>query len=715
MVEKNLYLFGVGHGADGDATMVDILGGKGANLAEMAKLEIPVPPGFTIPTARCKEYHESKYQQIMIDVLLEEVMGKLGALEHHFGYMPLVSVRSGAPVSMPGMMDTILNVGLTESNYDEWVNRLGGRTTLDCERRLLQMYGTTVYGIPAELFEKALKTIKVIKKVKDDSELAKEALLLVVEEFVTIFEKYHVCLPDTLEEQLEGAIKAVFDSWMSERAIYYRKIEGIPDDLFTAVNIQSMVFGNMNDESCSGVMFTRCPSTGLDGSVGEFLINAQGEDVVAGVRTPSPLWSIDDKDLNDWNSELSSELVSTANQLEAHYKDMQDIEFTVQSGKLYILQTRNGKRTSKAAFRIAKDMLDDEVITKKELKERLAVEDYLALKENSIDPVFTDGCDAKGIPAGGGIVKGRASFSSDEAVVASEDGPVILIAKETTPDDIKGMHASVGILTSTGGATSHAAVVARGMNKSCVVGCQDLKFNGSFAILEGVQIKEGTWVTIDGHTGRIWLENVPLIEGEENKDAEGILSVLIQNHDELILRDKIEGGTQLYLDTCWIDGDASKLTTILSECIMDKYDHVVLDLKTRLCYMNDEDVEALIFIGHTKETLLQARIDIVQGKIDELIKWEKHQGIQIVYPEGLSEEMFVGIKELYPPAGKAETMKDLLAGGMVDVSEEFIKKVIGGKAAFNKLKKMLKDSGIKLSPMAQPVSKEKAMHLILSK
>jgi phosphohistidine swiveling domain-containing protein len=419
----------------------------------------------------------------------------IDGLTKEFGYMPLVSVRSGAKFSMPGMMDTILNVGLKHSNehWQEWLERLGVDCVCDSWNRLLEMYGSVVNGIPREKFNgKGWGERELFYKL----EVGKE-------------------FPDVVQ-QLKGAIEAVFKSWNNERAKTYRKLNDIADDLGTAVVVQAMVFGNMNDKSCTGVLFSRDPSTGFNETRGEFLVNAQGEDVVAGTRTPEPLSGI-----MKWNEDIGCEILETVSKLEQEYRDMVDVEFTVQDGVLYILQCRVGKRTAQAAIKIAVDLVKEGVIDKSDVASRVTYKQYLAATRAVIDPEWKkqNPAHGKGIPASNGVAKGVAVFSSEAALKCKE--PCILVAKETTPDDIEGMNAAVGILTATGGATSHAAVVARGMDKVCVVGCSDLEHaaTGSWFVKTdqgavSYVISESCSIVIDGETGEFWVHvDVPVING----------------------------------------------------------------------------------------------------------------------------------------------------------------------------------------------------------
>jgi pyruvate,orthophosphate dikinase len=447
-----------------EATSKKHLGGKGAALVKMAQAGMNVPPGFTLPTDVCNELSEmqAKEQNLAYADAVGDIMGavlkNMDWLTEKFGFTPLVSVRSGAPVSMPGMMDTILNVGLTTDNSMEWAERLGLRTTLDSQRRLIQMLGSTAYGVPHEVFEFQLARIKKEAGVEQDADLDEEYLGALIESYLQAFEKnkgFKFPLNDA-EEQLRAAIMAVFDSWQNERAIEYRKINKIDPSMGTAVNVQAMVFGNMGDDSGTGVLFTRNPSTGEAGIMGEFLQNAQGEDVVAGIRTPVDIWDMNSVELQDtvWPG-IYKQIEKVCSNLEGMYDDMVDIEFTVQQGELFILQSRVGKRSARAAFKIATDLYQEQVIDSDTALTRLKKEQFKVVRRPMLDPSFKQEPDEIGLPACPGVVTGVPVFSSEDAVNCKE--PCILITHETTPDDIKGMAAAVGILTQTGGATRQSS------------------------------------------------------------------------------------------------------------------------------------------------------------------------------------------------------------------------------------------------------------------
>ncbi|MEO5360797.1 MAG: pyruvate, phosphate dikinase [Nitrospirota bacterium] len=514
--KKYVYFFGVGK-TEGDGTMKDLLGGKGAGLAEMTKLGIPVPPGFTITTETCNDYfnNNSQYPDGMWDEVLtnmkmvEDLMGlKFGDAEKPL----LVSVRSGAKFSMPGMMDTVLNLGLTDSTIEGVIKRSNNeKFAYDAYRRFITMFASIVMGVDRMEFEHVLDKKKEKTKVKYDSELSADALKELVKEFKALYKKkVNQDFPQDPMEQLKLAINAVFGSWFGERAKTYRKLNGIADDLGTAVNVCTMVFGNMGDTSGTGVAFTRDPSTGEHKFYGECLINAQGEDVVAGIRTPMKV-----EELEKPMPDAYKHLMEIYQSLEKHYKDMLDLEFTIEDGKLYMLQVRVGKRTAAAALKIAMDMVDEGMIDKKTAILRVEPQQLDQFLHPMIDPKAKLKKLAKGLPASPGAAVGKAVFTAKEAEEWAEKGEkVLLIRLETSPEDIGGMHAAKGILTARGGMTSHAAVVARGMGKPCVAGCGDLVIDAkkkTCTVKEDV-IKEGDWVTINGSTGEIILGETKLIE-----------------------------------------------------------------------------------------------------------------------------------------------------------------------------------------------------------
>ena len=512
---KNVYFFGDG-GADGDASMKAALGGKGANLAEMMNLGIPVPPGFTISTDVCADYYERGQQysaELKAEVAeylarLEELMGKkLGDA----GDPLLVSVRSGAAVSMPGMMDTILNLGINDKAVRGLAQKTGNpRFAWDAYRRFIQMYGDVVLGVPHEEFEAALKARKTAKKVTEDTQLDEHDLEKLVDDYKKLVKKHKKCdFPQDPHAQMWGAINAVFGSWMNERAIKYRQLNEISGLKGTAVNVQSMVFGNFGNDSGTGVCFSRDPSTGENKFYGEYLMNAQGEDVVAGIRTPEKLSKLEKQ-----NPEVYKQLVTIRDILEDHFKDMQDMEFTIQQGILYLLQTRNAKRSGAAAVKCALDMVETGLIDKETAILRVEPAHIDQLLHPQIDPKARKTAKAltKGLNASPGAAAGRIVFTAHDAERGHKAGEkVLLVRQDTSPEDIGGMVVSEGILTSTGGMTSHAAVVARGMGTPCVAGAQGVSVQGKKVVIGGKVFKEGDWISIDGSTGEVFGAKLPLV------------------------------------------------------------------------------------------------------------------------------------------------------------------------------------------------------------
>jgi pyruvate,orthophosphate dikinase len=536
-----VYAFGGGT-ADGDASMKNLLGGKGANLAEMAKLGLPVPPGFTISTAVCVAYYQTG--RAYPAGLEAEVNAALESLERQSGKgfgdpanPLLVSVRSGARASMPGMMDTVLNLGLNEAVAQGLAKLAGDRFAYDSYRRFIQMYSNVVLGLGHDEFEHILDDYKEREGLDLDTDLTADNWKQVIVRYKAAVEKeLGRPFPEDPREQLWGAISAVFNSWMSDRAIIYRKLNDIPEDWGTAVNVQAMVFGNLGETSATGVAFTRDPSNGEAIFYGEYLINAQGEDVVAGIRTPAPIsreraatLGSGDLPLEDSMPEVYKQLRDVAAKLEHHYKDMQDIEFTVEAGRLYMLQTRNGKRTAAAAVKIAVDMVREKLISEKDALLRLEPSQLDQLlhpripneQEQKAAKIPAYDVIVKGLPASPGAAVGKVVFDSEEAfTLAAKGEDVILVRVETSPDDIKGMHAARAIVTARGGMTSHAAVVARGMGRPCVCGASDLKIDharGEFTV-RGRKFKKGDVVTIDGGTGRVMAGAIDLIKPDLSGD-----------------------------------------------------------------------------------------------------------------------------------------------------------------------------------------------------
>jgi pyruvate,orthophosphate dikinase len=519
-----VYSFGADHN-EGGAGMRNLLGGKGANLAEMAGIGLPVPPGFTITTEVCTAFYDN--DRAYPADLKPQVQAALARIERSVGLTfgsrekpLLVSVRSGARVSMPGMMDTVLNLGLNDATVAALSVEAGERFAWDSYRRFIQMYGAVVLGVEHHAFEEVIEHTKLETSKFDDTELSAEDWQRVVEAYKDlVHEATGKPFPQDPEEQLWGAIGAVFGSWMNPRAITYRRLHDIPAQWGTAVNVQAMVFGNMGEDCATGVCFTRDPSTGENIFYGEYLVNAQGEDVVAGIRTPQPLSKERAKPgevpLEAAMPAAYAELMAVRARLEEHYTDMQDIEFTVQRNKLYMLQTRNGKRTAAAALRIAVDMAREGLIDQSEAVRRVNPSSLDQLLHPTLDPKAPRNKLASGLPASPGAASGAVVFSADEAESRAARGEaVILVRVETSPEDIHGMHAAKGILTTRGGMTSHAAVVARGMGRPCVAGAGGISvdYNAQILAASGKEVRAGEIITIDGATGEVFVGSVPMIE-----------------------------------------------------------------------------------------------------------------------------------------------------------------------------------------------------------
>ncbi|MBU0761910.1 MAG: pyruvate, phosphate dikinase, partial [Candidatus Altiarchaeota archaeon] len=551
---KWVYFFGAGK-ADGKADMKNLLGGKGANLAEMSKIGIPVPPGFTITTEMCTQYYKNKNQypaelkkQVEESLArVEKIMGaKFGDKENPL----LVSVRSGARKSMPGMMETVLNVGLNETTIEGLIKKTNNpRFAWDAYRRLIQMYSDVVMekasgmepaegkGIRQQL-EKELDALKKKKGYKADTDLTAQDLQALIKTYkAKVKEVIGKPFPDDAMEQLWGGIGAVFQSWMGKRAVSYRKIENIPEEWGTAVNVQAMVFGNMGDNSATGVAFTRNPATGENMFYGEWLTNAQGEDVVAGIRTPNALneagkteQSKDHVTLEKSNPKIYKELVQIRNKLEKHYKNMQDLEFTIQDGRLRMLQTRDGKRNGPAAVRMAVEMLGEKLITPEMAVMRVTPDQLDELLHPIIDPKAEKSTKpiAKGLPAGPGGALGMIVFTANDAVKWAKDGKkVILVREETNPEDVEGMRAAQAILTARGGMTSHAALVARGWGKCCIVGAAGIEVDAHAKkmVAGGKTYKEGDWVSLNGTKGYVYEGQLPLVSSAENKYLQSFMKI----------------------------------------------------------------------------------------------------------------------------------------------------------------------------------------------
>ncbi len=538
MSERAVWMFGGGR-ADGGKDDGELLGNKGAHLAEMSRLGLPVPPGFTITTAACRHFIESASR--FWDEAADEIAAGVAHLEaatgRRFGDPRdplLLSVRSGARASMPGMMDTVLDLGLNDETVEGLARQSGDdRFAWDSYRRFVQLYGAVVLGVDRELFEARLEARKKARGVQDDTGLDAGDLRALVSDYeALVAERTGAPFPQAPEAQLRGAVEAVFGSWMGDRAVRYRRLNGIPDDWGTAVNVQAMVFGNLGADSGSGVAFTRDPATGAPDLVGEFLPNAQGEDVVAGIRTPRPLTCaaatrVSAAPMEESHPEAFRALAGHLRALESHYGDMQDVEFTVERGRLWILQTRTGKRTARAALRIAVDLVREGRIDERTALRRVEPKALETLLHPAFDPEAPREVVARGLAASPGAAVGRVVFTADDAEAWAERGEAVVLARpDTSPEDIHGMQAARGILTARGGLTSHAAVVARGMGRCCVAGAGELRIDPRARVItlpDGGVVREGDWLSLDGGTGEVVLGRLPTVAPEATPELEALL------------------------------------------------------------------------------------------------------------------------------------------------------------------------------------------------
>jgi pyruvate,orthophosphate dikinase len=695
MANKRIYRFGSGI-AEGNAGMNMLLGGKGANLAEMASLGIPVPPGFTITTDVCKTFEvvlkePEDSKNGWLGDLFDEIYKADEAFGDTMSYLPLVSVRSGAPVSMPGMMDTILNVGLTSETLVFWEKQIGQRAAWDSYRRLIQMLGATAYGISADRFEFQLASIKKQAGVEHDWQLDVTALQTLVSRYKHVFaEITKEDFPDTREAQIKAAVLAVFNSWHNERAVVYRKMNKIDPAMGTAVTVQAMVFGNMGADSGTGVLFTRDPATGGCAAMGEFLENAQGEDVVAGIRTPRP-WA-EMESLGPTWSLAYDDLQAAIQRLEEHYRDMMDIEFTVQQGKLYLLQCRIGKRSALAAFKIARQFFEEGQITAQDVMARLSVEQFKLVRRPRIADGFKVEPHGQGKGASPGVVTGKPVFSAADAVNCTE--PCILVTEETNPDDIAGMAAALGILTKTGGSTCHAAVVARAMDKPCVVGCTDLEFMpaGIGAKLPGVGIGPGAKITIDGATGRVWVNvDVPVVDGSQDPDVQMIAQLALGTSGSAMALGRAEspipGIPCRYTAADWW-GNVEALNEVLGRLAQaETRQGIVLDLTPPHGLMSSADLELNRAMGQVFPPG-DAAWKLVALDIVNLFQADL-SGLTLLgatLPPNVGESMKnAGFKFASSP----KTVADLMYADSLVLTQDFVQNIVGGQKALDELIEML--------------------------
>jgi pyruvate,orthophosphate dikinase len=561
-------VFSFGLGEEPAETSAEVLGGKGAGLVWMDKLGVMVPPGFVVPTSACQAYW--KAPKTTVKEVVRAMKPKLALMQKKLGYVPLLSVRSGARASMPGMMDTILNVGLDESNVLAWIKRLGNACVADSRRRLIEMFASVVSGVPRERFEG-----------KSGSEM------------VAVYEEVVGQPFPGAAQQLVMAVEAVLKSWSNPRAKEYRRQNGIPEEWGTAVVVQAMVFGNMNDRSCTGVVFSRNPDTGADVVTGEFLVNAQGEDVVAGTRTPRPI-----AELHAWDAKVAEGLLAVVEKLEMERRDVQDVEFTVQDGKLYVLQTRTAKRSARAAVRVAVEMVESGFLKLEEVGSVLPYRTFLRAQEHGVDEKFKGEPAFTGIPACSGVVTGRPVFSTEEALAAKD--PVVLVTKETSPDDYAGMVAARGVLTMTGGLTSHAAVVCRSMNRACVVGLG--------RSVDDLRSPPDGLISIDGATGRVWFGAVP-VQSNSSEWVEKLVGMMVESTGV-----RLVGQADCdFLDLTGLLGDRDSAVAVVAEALKSR-PSVVVDVRPRSSRARGEfDAMFPGFLDSAEEKLVKAVCMMVPG------------------------------------------------------------------------------------------------------
>ena len=664
-MSQNVYAFTEGH-----AGMRDLLGGKGANLAELCRLGLPVPQGFTITTQACLDYLKDPKQGLSTDLKtdIQKAIQELEAQTHkqfnQKDQLLLVSVRSGAKISMPGMMDTILNVGLNDENVEALAQMTDNpHFAYDCYRRLLQMYADVVYGLDSQLFEDRLSQARRKEKVTADYELSSQALRDLVADFKTIYqEELNFPFPQDVHQQIYDAVEAVFKSWNNKRARVYRQLHDIPDDLGTAVNIQEMVFGNLGPHSGTGVLFTRHPASGEKELFGEFLVNAQGEDVVAGIRTPQAL-----DEINQQAPQIYQEIESLANKLEAHYHNMQDIEFTIEEGKLYFLQTRDGKRTAKAAVKIAVDMVKEGLITKAEALQQVDAKSL----DQLLHPSFTEEnlsqaelLSEAGLAASPGAASGAIVFTADKAKDWAEAGKAcILVRQETSPEDIEGMTAAQAILTCHGGMTSHAAVVARGMGKCCVTGCHDLNVDEGQGLLHCGDrlLHEGDSISVDGNTGKVYLGHVPRSPSKAGADFEALMT-WAREESRLAVRMNAENPQDIQTG---FDFKAQGIGLVRTEHMFFQAERL-LEIRRFILSSNDNDRHAALErIAGYQEADFKAIFDLSQGQktvirlldppLHEFLPQDEQEILSLAQSLELSEEALKDriqqLKEVNPMLG----------------------------------------------------------------
>ena len=714
-MSKQIYTFKQGY-ADGSASMSDLLGGKGAHLAEMASLGLPVPHGVTIPTTFCAGYYsqpEAAREGYVAAYVDQHLMPALWAIEQSMGYMPLLAVRSGSKLSMPGMMDTLLNVGMSREALPLWTARLGENAALDCYQRFIAMYAETALGQEAAWFKARKASLLTKLYGLKEPPLTEEKMRGSIKHMRKLVEKYETRIEGvdlSLRSQLVAAVVAVCASWFSPRAVAYRKKYGIADTLYTAVTIQAMVFGNRNEQSCSGVLFTRCPATGNSKLMGEFLPNAQGEDVVAGTRTPLSLEA-----LAEWSPSIDAELRGYAKQMEQHYGDMQDMEFTVENGRLWVLQTRTGKRSTRAKFRIAHDLLMEGVVTEEGVASRISGDEYFNLSVMSVAPEFKVEPTVTGFGGSVGVGIGKAVFTSEAAIAASE--PVLLIREETAPSDVPGMDAAAGILTSQGGQTSHAAVVARAMNKPCVVGITAMTVYKNRAVISTpqgeIEIPEGAMVSICGSTGRVWVGTEVPVSGGADEYAEMLLEKLSEKETKRMTLNEWALAPQrdAWVDTLDIQSveEAHLLLSVLEyTAAVGGAKRMILDL-SRVTDMAAEE-NPLHMLAGPETPQFEASDPVLQAMIGNAYPELEKQAV-VVLPERLSNTAMPGLLRTagWSLAGPVKTVGELMSAKYATLTPEFFTSV-GGEKVANELLEILKAAGRPVAALPEAKYKSRLVY-----
>lgn len=679
-----------------------VLGSKGAGLNEMVKLGLPVPDGFTIHTEACVAYQlKPKGTYWRIKSASKRAYKELK--KRNGGIAPIVSVRSGAEKSMPGMLSTVLNVGLTSKTFPKLVKLHGEKTAFDCKRRLLQSYGAVVFGIANTDFEFDLSAAREYENVGSDGELSVKTLEKVCAKFESTFALYGHELPDTIEAQLTTAIRAVFESWNNPEAIEWRKINGIPEDGGTAVNVQTMVFGNLNEHSGTGVLFSRDPATGEDKIYGEWMSNAQGDDLVSGVRTPDAL-SVFRKSFKNQYSELRHR----AKKLEKHYRDMRDIEFTVMDGKLWMLQDRAGKRSDEAAARIAVELVESDTLTRAEAIRRISTEIYAKLRGSSkvvINPDFKVKPVAKGLNASPGIVTGRIALTAGDAIELAKIGPVILVRSHTETSDIAGMDAAVGVLTATGGVTSHAAVCSRALNTACVVGCAD--------ILAKIAIDDPTIITLDGSTGNVWFDtDVPTTATGTNEHIEKLVDWAFMETGAARWTPVLTGPRQRIMCASWLTSVEDRVKSFETLAAMDSPETVVFDLSGPGRFSREEDEGLTTMFGEGGAAIDDSEMHMVLTVMAAI----DGRGSMLYLPGALTKHAEHMKAAGYKVALDVQTVADMYAAdGLITIDDEVVEKVFGGHPAFSETISLLIKTGKPVNVLQPAVSEEEIVNKTFGK